>query len=84
MQAEAPQLATQAAGIEPILVDARQAAAACGFSLRSWRAMDSGGRVPRGLRPGGGRCKRWRLADLRAWAAAGCPDRRTFEAEAYS
>ncbi len=73
--------APPAAGIEAILVDARQAAAACGFSLRSWRSLDAAAAIPRAVRPGGGRVKRWRMTDLRAWSAAGCPDRREFEME---
>ena len=46
-------------------------------SVRSWRRADSAGKVPRAIRFGGR--KLWRLADLRAWVAQGCPDRREFE-----
>lgn len=67
------------AGPLPILVDARQVAALLGIGLRTLRAMDAAGRLPAPVRPSPG-CVRWRLAELHDWAAAGCPDRKTWEA----
>ncbi|MFO0804351.1 MAG: hypothetical protein U0791_14660 [Gemmataceae bacterium] len=63
----------------PILVSARRAAALLGIGLRTLRTMDAAGRLPAPVRLSPG-CVRWRLADLDAWAAAGCPDRETWEA----
>jgi len=62
-------------GIEPVLVDARAAAAACGVSRSLWLQWDSIGANPRPVRPGGGGRVLWVVEDLRRWAAAGCPSR---------
>lgn len=68
-----------AVGLSPILVDARRAAALLGIGLRTLRSMDSSGRLPEPVRLSPG-CIRWRLAELREWAAAGCPDRSAWSA----
>jgi len=47
------------------------------IGLRTWRRMDSAGKVPRGMRVGGK--KLWAVEDLRLWVELGCPDRETFE-----
>ena len=60
-----------------LLVNAKQAAAICGKSLRTWRAWDSAGWIPRPVRIG--RSTLWRLDELRNWAAAGCPRRDVWE-----
>lgn len=62
----------------PLLVTAKQAAGMCGKSLRTWRAWDAAGWIPRPVRIG--RSTLWRLDELRAWAAAGCPRRDDWEA----
>ena len=62
-----------------LLLTGRQAAALCGRSLRTWRAWDAAGRVPRAIRIG--HSAFWRPEELRAWVAAGCPDRATWEAQ---
>jgi predicted DNA-binding transcriptional regulator AlpA len=67
------------AGVPPILVDARRAAAMLGIGLRTLRTMDAAGRLPAPVRLSPG-CVRWRLAELRDWTEAGCPDRETWEA----
>ena len=67
-------------GPEALLVSARQAAKVCGRSLRTWRMWDSAGWVPRPVRIG--RSTLWRLAELQAWVAAGCPRREAWEARA--
>ena len=64
--------------LTPILVTARQAAAMCGKSLRTWRSWDSAGWVPRPVRIG--RSTLWRMDELREWAAKGCPRREPEEA----
>lgn len=62
----------------PLLVSAKVAAAACGKSLRTWRAWDSAGWIPRPVRIG--RSTLWRTDELRAWVEAGCPRREEWEA----
>jgi len=62
----------------PLLLTARQAAAKCGKSLRTWRAWDSAGWIPRPVRIG--RSTLWRTAELHEWVAAGCPRRTEWEA----
>lgn len=61
-----------------LLVNARQAAAMCGKSLRTWRSWDAAGWIPRPVRIG--RSTLWRLAELNQWIAAGCPRRLAWEA----
>ena len=58
----------------PLLVDATAAAALCGKHLRTWRAWQAAGRIPRPIRPG--RSLVWRFIELEAWVAAGCPPRK--------
>jgi len=50
-----------------------------GMSVRTWRRWLSSGRCPRGFKIGGHGRQFWRVAELRAWAEAGFPDRKTFE-----
>ena len=64
--------------IEPLAVDAAGVARLFSVGLRSIRRWDSSGKLPRGYSIG--KRKLWRVNDLRAWAAAGFPDRRTFAA----
>jgi len=61
-----------------LLVTARQASVMCGKSLRTWRSWDAAGWIPRPVRIG--RSTLWRLDELRAWVAAGCPRRDEWEA----
>ena len=71
-------------GVEPttssatLLLSAREAAAQCGVSPRTWRTWDIAGKIPCAICVG--RSKFWRPEELRAWVAAGCPDRVTWEA----
>jgi predicted DNA-binding transcriptional regulator AlpA len=62
----------------PLLVSARDAAVMCGKSLRTWRAWDAAGWIPRPVRIG--RSTLWRVDELREWVAAGCPRRAEWEA----
>lgn len=63
-----------------LLLTARQAAVMCGKSLRTWRAWDSAGWIPRPVRIG--RSTLWRVDELREWVAAGCPRRAEWGARA--
>jgi predicted DNA-binding transcriptional regulator AlpA len=67
-----------AAGLGPLLLTAKQAAAMCGKSLRTWRSWDAAGRIPRPVRIG--RSTLWRAEELREWVTAGCPCRSKWEA----
>jgi len=69
-----------ASQLEPdrLLISARVAARMCGKSLRTWRAWDSAGWIPRPVRIG--RATLWRADELRAWVEAGCPRRAEWEA----
>jgi hypothetical protein len=60
------------------MLRAKAAAAWADVGLRTWRAWDAAGLIPRPLRIAG--CVLWALPELRAWRDAGCPDRRTWEA----
>ncbi len=61
----------------PLLLQAAEAAALCGKSLRTWRSWDAGGLIPRPVRIG--RSTLWRSDELKAWVAAGCPRRKEWE-----
>lgn len=62
---------------EPLLVSAAVASSMCGKSLRTWRAWDSAGLIPRPIRIG--RSTLWRTEELKGWVAAGCPRRAEWE-----
>jgi YD repeat-containing protein len=61
-----------------LLVIARQAAAMCGKSERTWWSWNSAGWNPKPVRIG--RSTLWRADELRQWVAAGCPCRAEWEA----
>jgi predicted DNA-binding transcriptional regulator AlpA len=63
-------------GPAPLLLRADQAAALCNTSARTWRTWDAAGKIPRAIRIG--RSTYWRPEELKAWVAAGCPDRRVW------
>jgi len=52
---------------------------ALGISTRQIWKMLAAGRLPEPIRLG--RCVRWRLDEIRAWVAAGCPVRAEWEAQ---
>ena len=56
-----------------LLLRADQAAALCCTSTRTWRTWNTAGRIPRPIYIG--RAPLWRPEELKAWVAAGCPDR---------
>jgi predicted DNA-binding transcriptional regulator AlpA len=66
------------ARLGPLLLTAKQAAATCGKSLRTWRTWDSAGWIPKPVRIG--RSTLWRADELREWVKAGCPRRAEWEA----
>ena len=67
--------------IERLAVNAREAARICGLSTAMWWKLDRSGRCPRPIRVG--RLKRWRVEELRAWLAMGCPPRSKTQAREY-
>jgi hypothetical protein len=66
----------QGAASSPLLLTASEAAAMLKVALRTWRTWHAAGQTPQPIRIG--RKTFWRPADLRAWVAAGCPDRETW------
>jgi predicted DNA-binding transcriptional regulator AlpA len=66
---------------EPFAVDATEAARLCGVSRAHWWKLDSSGRCPAPIRLGR-RCL-WRVDELRAWMAAGCPPRDRWKTERW-
>ena len=63
----------------PLLLTAKQAAALCGKSLRTWRTWDAAGLVPMPVRIS--RSVLWRADELAAWINAGCPLREHWQWE---
>lgn len=61
-----------------LLVGAAEAAKAIGVSRTKFFELHSAARIPRPIRLGR-RCPRWSIDELRAWIAAGAPDRMTWE-----
>lgn len=68
-----------AGGLEPLLVNASEAARLCGVSRAKWFQMSSAGQCPRAINLGI-RCPRWRRQELIAWCEAGCPKLGAWEA----
>jgi predicted DNA-binding transcriptional regulator AlpA len=64
--------------LNPLVVDARRLAKLLTCGIRTVRTLDAAGKLPMPLRIGGRVV--WRVAELRAWLAAGAPDRATWEA----
>ena len=66
--------ALKVAPLEPLAVDAENASALLGMSRSMFYKMNESGQIgPMGRRFG--KCVRWSVAELRAWAAAGMPPR---------
>lgn len=78
MRLQCERLGNDQAHPNMLLVTAKQAAAMCGKSLRTWRTWDAAGWIPRPVRIG--RSTLWRVDELREWIAAGCPRRNEWEA----
>lgn len=60
-----------------LLLTGAEAAAMLGTTARTWRTWDAMGKIPMAVRIG--RRPFWRPVELRAWVAAGCPDRETWQ-----
>ena len=67
--------------VDPLAVNARDAARICGISIAMWWKFDRSGRCPRAIRMG--RLKRWRVEELKAWLAMGCPPRNKTQGRDY-
>lgn len=65
--------------IVPELLTATQAARWAGVSVSKWRDLDSRGLCPAPVLIGDGNCPRFRLQDLKQWAAHDCCSRSRFE-----
>ncbi|MBK8914563.1 MAG: AlpA family phage regulatory protein [Phycisphaerales bacterium] len=65
----------------PLLLTASQAADTLGISRAHLWRLHSAALLPRPLNLGR-RCPRWRAAELKEWADAGCPARARWEARA--
>jgi len=63
---------------DPLVADARSLAALLDVGLRTVRTWDSSGKLPAPVRIGGRVV--WIIDDIRAWLAAGAPDRTTWAA----
>jgi predicted DNA-binding transcriptional regulator AlpA len=74
--------ATTAPTLEALLVPADVAGPMCGRSEASWWRDHAAGRAPAPVKLGGRTL--WRVEELRRWVAAGCPDRRDWEARAHT
>jgi len=62
----------------PLVVDARRLAAMLCSGIRTVRTWDAAGKLPQPIRIGGRVV--WRVEEIRAWLAAGAPDRETWTA----
>jgi predicted DNA-binding transcriptional regulator AlpA len=65
------EVAADAANLPPLLVRRKVAARLCGVSVASWDRLHAAGKTPQPVRLGAALV--WRIAELRAWTAAGCP-----------
>ena len=75
-----PSDASSTAAVDALLIPDRVAAALAGVSRATWWRLHAAAKTPRATRLA--RCVRWDRAELVAWCAARCPDRRTWEAMA--
>ena len=64
--------------LPPLVVDAKGLATLLTCGVRTVRTLDAAGKLPTPLRLGGRVV--WRRAEIKAWVAAGCPDRAAWEA----
>jgi len=62
----------------PLVVDAKRLAKLLTCGVRTVRTLDAAGKLPAPLRLGGRVV--WRRVEIKAWVAAGCPDRAAWEA----
>jgi predicted DNA-binding transcriptional regulator AlpA len=64
--------------VTPEQVPAALISVVAGVGESTWWRLHSAGKVPRPNKLGGKTL--WRVQEIRDWIAAGCPDRRTWEA----
>jgi predicted DNA-binding transcriptional regulator AlpA len=64
--------------LPPEQVTAAIAGPFCGVGESTWWRLHAAAKVPRPNKLGGKTL--WRVAELREWIVAGCPDRRTWDA----
>ena len=64
--------------LSPLVVDASRLAKLLCAGIRTVRTWDAAGKLPAPIRIGGRVV--WRLNEIRAWLAAGAPDRETWAA----
>lgn len=64
--------------LEPLLLNAKQAAKVLGISRSKLYSMHSAGLVPMPLTLGQGSI-RWSVEELKNWTRAGCPSRQRWE-----
>jgi excisionase family DNA binding protein len=64
---------------DPLLIPDAEAARLCGIARATWHRLRTAGRIgPAAIRLG--RAVRYRRSEVEAWAAAGCPEARTWAA----
>jgi predicted DNA-binding transcriptional regulator AlpA len=67
-----------AAVVAPLLADGRALGHLLCLGLRTVRAMDSAGKLPRPIRLGARTL--WSISEIQDWIEAGAPDRQSWEA----
>lgn len=65
--------------LETALIAIKDVAARLSVSEATANRLKAAGRLPKHVVISNG-CHRWRIADIDAWIALGCPDQKTFEA----
>src|SRR5262245_55780513 len=68
----------RARGALPELLSGPAAAVLCSIGRSTWARLTAAGKTPAPVRLSG--ATRWRRSELLGWIAAGCPDRRAWEA----
>ena len=63
--------------VEPLLYRTGDLVKVLRTSIATLHRMQAAGKLPRPIRWGGRLC--WRVAEVKAWVAAGMPDRKTWE-----
>ncbi|MCH8880044.1 MAG: AlpA family phage regulatory protein [Planctomycetes bacterium] len=64
--------------LEQLALSAKDAARLLGISRAQIWKLNSAGKIPQPVRLGT-KAPRWRIAELRDWLEAGCPDRQAWE-----
>lgn len=70
-EAVSPATRMTAPELQPLLVEAEEAARICGISRTSWYSLKAAGQLPLPVRLG--RRVLWGIEELRGWIEAGCP-----------